>query len=328
VKKRLLIATSPATDEQLRRLGKFAEVLELIKIPEGDLDAVLPTIELFLLHSWPSIMTDDRVRRMKSLRFIQSALAGVNHIPFHLLDRSVIVCSNAGAYSDEVGEYAWALSMAAAKKIVRFDSALKSGTWVSKPPLEIGKEVVVLREKVVGILGFGGIGRSVARFAKTFGMHVIAFSRKPVRMSGVRVLRGRAGLERLLSASDLLVLTLPLNKSTDHLIGGHELALMRKEAVMVNIGRAEIIDQGALYEHLAKNPGFVYATDVWWLKNGKAEIPPAYPLLSLSNFIGAPHASGPSAALTGRPMEAAVVNTIRFLKGQRPENIVDRTEYL
>ena len=68
MKKRLLIATSPATEEQLRRLSRFAQVYELIKSPERDLDAVLPTMELMLLHSWPSIIMDDRVRKMKNLR--------------------------------------------------------------------------------------------------------------------------------------------------------------------------------------------------------------------------------------------------------------------
>ncbi len=328
MKRSLLIATSPASQEQLRRLARFARVYQLNKIPEEDLDTVLPTIELLLLHSWPSVITEERIRKMQSLRFIQSALAGVNHIPFQLLDNSVIVCSNAGAYSDEVGEYAWALSLAAAKKIVRFDSALKSGTWVSKPPLEIGKEVVVLKDKVIGVLGFGGIGRSVARVAKTLGMRVIAFSRKPVRLRGVLLVKGKAGLDRLLSTSDLIVSTLPLNRSTNRLIGRQELSLMKKDALLVNISRAEIIDQASMYEHLVKNPSFVYATDVWWLKDGKEEIPPAYPFLSLSNFIGAPHASGPSAALTGRTMEAAVVNTIRFLEGRKPKNIVNRFEYL
>ncbi len=328
MKKRLLIVTSRATEEQLRRLSRFAQVYEAIKIPQRDLDAVLPTMELMLLHSWPSIITEDRVRKMRNLSFIQSALAGVNHIPFHLLDDDVIVCSNAGAYSDEVGEYAWALALAAAKKIVRFDSALKSRTWVDKPPLEIGKEVVILRKKVIGILGYGGIGRSVARVARTLGMRVLAFSRKPVREKGISSFHGKGGLDRLLSSSDLIFSTLPLSKSTDNLIGRRELSIMKKDVILVNIGRAEVIDQASLYDHLGKNPSSVYATDVWWMKNGREELPPAYPLLSLANFIGTPHASGPSAALTGKPMEMAVANTLRFLKGQKPKNIVVRSEYL
>ncbi len=328
MKKRLLIATSPTTEEQLRRLSRFAQVYELIKIPEKDLDAVLPTMDLMLLHSWPSIITEDRVRKMKNLSFIQSALAGVNHIPFHLLGDDVTVCSNAGAYSDEVGEYAWALALAAAKKIVRFDSALKSRTWVDKPPLEIGKEVMILKGKVVGILGYGGIGQSVARVARTLGMRVLAFSRNPVRGKDVRSFHGKGGLDRLLSSSDLIFSTLPLSKNTDRLIGSGELSMMKRDATLVNIGRAEVMDQASLYNHLAKNPGFVYATDVWWMKNGKEELPPAYPFLNLPNFMGTPHASGPSAALTGKPMEMAVANTLRFLKGQKPKNIVIRSEYL
>ncbi len=327
MKRRLVIATSRATEEQLKRLSRFAQVYELIKIPENDLDSVLPTMELMLLHSWPSIITEDRVRKMRNLSFIQSALAGVNHIPFHLLENDVMVCSAAGAYSDEVGEYAWALALAGAKKIVRFDSALKSGTWVDKPPLEIGKEVMVLNEKVIGILGYGGIGKSIARMARTLGMRVLAFSRKPVREKDIRSFHGKGGLGRLLSSSDLIFSTLPLSKSTDRLIGSGELSMMKRDAILVNIGRAEVMDQASLYEHLAKNPGFVYATDVWWLKNGKEELPPAYPFLSLPNFIGTPHASGPSAALTGKPMEFAVANTLRFLKGQKPTNIVNKSEY-
>jgi phosphoglycerate dehydrogenase-like enzyme len=159
-------------------------------------------------------------------------------------------------------------------------------------------------------------------------MQVLVFSRNRVTEKNVQVFHGRGGLERLLSSSHVIVSTLPLNKTTERLIRSKELSIMKKDAILVNIGRAEIIDQASLYDHLAKNPSFVYATDVWWLKNGKEELAPAYPFLSLPNFIGTPHASGPSAALTGKPMELAVVNTLRFLKGQKPRNIVIRSEYL
>src|SRR6266571_2295956 len=109
----------------------------------------------------PRESSNDR-RSLSNHRLIQSILAGVNHIPFAQLDKKVVVCSNASAYSDEVAEYAWSLLLTAAKRIVDFHNAVKTDQWTLRRTLG-GKEVTILEQKTLGILGYGGIGSAVAR---------------------------------------------------------------------------------------------------------------------------------------------------------------------
>ena len=264
---------------------------------------------------------------MSNLRLIQSILAGVNHIPFAQLDKKVVVCSNAGAYSDEVAEYAWSLLLTAAKRIVDFHDAVKTDRWTLRRTLG-GKEVTILEQKTLGILGYGGIGSAVARMGKGFRVNIHAFSRKPIREKGVRSFQGNKGLSRVLAESDAVIISLPLTKFTNKIIDADKLATMKKDAILVNIARGELVNETALYEHLKGNPDFRYATDVWWYREGKESLKTTHPFFELPNFIGTPHVSGPSGLATGKPAKFAVENVTRFLRGLKPKNIVNPSEYL
>jgi len=322
-----LLLGSPFPEEEFGQVARYAEVYRLSEMGEGELDGILPSIDCLLVHLWPERLNRERVSKMTSLTFVQSGLAGVNHIPFGDLPRSVVVCSNAGGYSDEVGEFAWGLLLSAAKRIVRLDGEMRRKGFRRPSTPELGKDILVLKGKTLGILGYGGIGRKVAGFAKAFGMDVMAFSRRKVEEPGVVSLQGRTGLERVLRECDALVLALPLTRSTEKLIGVNELAMMKKDAVVVNVARAEIVDEDAIYRHLVSNRGFVYATDVWWTEDGRESYSPSAPLLNLDNFVGTPHASGPSALAGRRPLREAVKNVLRFLRGEEPLNVVDQSEY-
>jgi len=189
--------------------------------------------------------------------------------------------------------------------------------------------VAFFRGKTLGIVGYGGIGRSTARLAKPFGMKVLAFGRHPVKEKSVRLLRGRAGLMRLLRESDAVVLAVPLTNVTRGLIGTAELAAMRPAAALVNVARGEVVQKEAVYDHLVKNQGFVYATDVWWPdKEGAESFSPDLPFLELENFIGTPHASGPSAIISGTVGKGVVENLTRYFRGRPLKNVVDRSEYV
>jgi len=264
---------------------------------------------------------------MGSLRLIQSVLAGVNHIPFANLDKKVIVCSNAGAYSDEVAEYAWSLLLSSAKRVVDYHTAIKTDQWKLRRTLA-GNEVTILEGKTLGILGYGGIGSVVARIARGFGTRIFAWSRHPVREKGVRSFQGDKGLLTVLAESDAVIVSLPLTQSTNRIINAPRLATMKKDAILVNIARGELVDEHALFNHLKANPDFRYATDVWWYREGKESLKTELPFFDLPNFVGTPHVSGPSGLATGKPVKFAVENVLRYLHGLKPKNIVDRTEYV
>ncbi|KAL8863054.1 MAG: hypothetical protein Q9178_000427 [Gyalolechia marmorata] len=126
--------------------------------------------------------------------------------------------------------------------------SLRSATWRGSPPAALGHDPA---QKVLGIIGMGGIGRNLARKAKALGMEVAYHNRNRVpedveKEIGVRYM----GFEELLKESDAVSLNLPLNEETRHLIGGKELGIMKKGAVLVNTARGGIVDEGALVEAL------------------------------------------------------------------------------
>ncbi|MDA4136899.1 MAG: 2-hydroxyacid dehydrogenase [Thaumarchaeota archaeon] len=322
---RNILVAGPFTKEDLGGLAGSANLYWLKEMNQRELDDLLPSLDCIFVHFWPKEIDGEMLAKMTRLSFIQSALAGVNHIPFRDLPSSVTVSSNAGGYSDEVGEFAWGLLLSAAKRIVKLNIASREN-W-SKSPLELGRDVVVLKGRTLGVLGYGGIGRVVGRIGKAFGMKVMVLSRKDVMDEGLESLHGEDGLNTILRSCDALVLALPLTNSTRNMIAREEIDMMKKRAILVNVARAEIVDQQAIYEHLLRNKEFVYATDVWWMKDGKESYPSDLPFLGLENFIGTPHVSGPSAVAGPGPLNNALENLLKFIDGSTPENIVDRADY-
>jgi phosphoglycerate dehydrogenase-like enzyme len=329
VEKANLLVTSSPVKGRLDNLLPYAKVIWLDELDERELDRALPSIDCVLVQTWwPDSLTPERISRMSRLRFIQSGMAGVNHIPFKHLGKRITVSSNAGGFSIGVAEFALALMLAAAKRVVKLDYALRTGGFDPEEWGRLFREVVLLRGRTLGILGYGGIGRAVGSMGRALGMNVIAFSRHASPGSEVQVFHGGEGLLRVLRKSDAVVIALPLSKLTVGLLGTAELAGMKSDATLVNVARAEIVDEEALYRHLVKHPPFTYATDVWQIKRGKETYSSKFPLVKLPNFIGTPHVAGASSALTGEPGKAAAENLMRYLTGEAPQNVVDPSEYI
>ncbi|MDV3243605.1 MAG: 2-hydroxyacid dehydrogenase [Nitrososphaerales archaeon] len=326
--RRVLVTSEILGQENLRRLSKFAEVVESWRLDERAIQDVLPTIDAAIVLSWPRFFTSENLARMRRLKFIQTLMVGVNHVRFADLPKNVMVCNNAGAFSLEVGEHAWGLLLAAAKKIVPQHTAVREGGRTLASFRGDEKDIKMLKGKTLGIVGFGGIGSAVARYGRAFGMKVVAFNRSRKAAGSVRFYYGKSGLDEVLRSSDAVLLATPLTKSTNHLIGARELGLMKKDAVVVNIARGDLVDQDALYSHLTANPSFRYATDVWWFREGAETLETDKPLASLPNFIGTPHSSGPTGLAGGEPQRRATENAIRFLSGRAPMNVVDRADYV
>jgi len=333
VRHNLLIMSDLVGSSEVRRLRRFANVYRSSELDKKTLADRLRQTDALLISSWPEILTDGTLRSMKRLRFIQGILVGVEHIPFQALARKVVVSSNAGAYSLEVGEHAFGLLLSAAKRVVDTHNSVARGKTDFKEFRGTSDDILVLRGKTLGVIGYGGIGAVVAGLGRSFGMNVIALSRSRRSASGsrggggLRFVRGRGALTSLLAGSDAVVLALPLTKLTEGMIGAKELSVAKGGAVLVNISRGDIVNQAALYEHLRRNPSFRYATDVWWYKEGRETLVTDYPFTSLPNFVGTPHISGPTAVASGRPVRMAVENTLRYLRGLRPKNVVKRSEY-
>lgn len=324
---KILVGQTANRPEEFEPLKRYADIYWLDKMDEAEQARVLPQVDVLYSHGWPKAI-NSKLPTMRRLRLFQAGNAGVNGVRFDLLDKRVTVCSNAGSYSDEVAEFAVGLMMAVGKSIAKLDRELRAGTYESQGLDALGRQVSFFRGKTLGVVGYGGIGKSTARMARAFQMRVLAFGRHKVSDRGVVSLTGAAGLRRLLRESDVVVLAVPLTKATRGMIGEGELRSMKQDAVLVNVARGEVVDKQALFDHLSSHPGFRYATDVWWPdERGVESFSPDLPFLELENFLGTPHASGPSAIITGQVGKGVVENLTRYFKGQPLKNVVDRSEY-
>lgn len=243
------------------------------------------------------------------VRFIQTVSAGVDHLDFKNLGSEVTLCSNAGAFSDSVAEHAFAMILAHTKKIFQFTEQTRNGVYKKD-------RVQTLTGMKLGILGHGGIGRSTARIAKALGMTVYAYTRTVKEDPNVDKFVGTA--EELVNISDILYLALP---KTNRTLGFVNLEYLSgfKGSMIVNMARADIVDENDMLEYLKKNPSVYYLTDVWWNEpEVKFPIPP--------NALLTPHVGGISKESADNAFFLACKNVKKYLDGN-PDHIVDPSEY-
>lgn len=255
------------------------------------------------------------------LRFVQAVLAGVDHLPFGRLPSGVTVCGNAGAYNVALAEHAFALLLAAAKRVVQHAANIPQQKFDQGIPSK------QLRGATLGVLGLGGIGKELVRLGQAFGMRVIGITRRGTADVRADWVGGPAELDRLLEESDFLVIAVPHTKETHHLLTAKQLALMKRDAVLVNIARGDIVKEGDLFEHLKGTPSFVAGSDVWWRYPKGPGFPYTFPFHELPNFFGTPHIAWNVPPQRMLALEAAVENVLRYVVGEPVRNRADRTEY-
>lgn len=180
---------------------------------------------------------------------------------------------------------------------------------------------------MAGVLGYGGIGREIGRLCRGIGMELQVISRKPVS-ENVSFSGNLDSLDMVLQSSDFVFISLPLNRYTKNLITSDKLKKMKKDAILVNVARAAIINEQDLYNHLRENPEFKAGIDVWWqepITTGKYEM--KYPFLDLPNVIGSPHNSGIVPDIDISAFMSALKNVELWMKTGKPHNVVRREDY-
>ncbi len=236
--------------------------------------------------------------------------------------RRIPVGNTPGVLTETTADLAWALLLAAARRVAEGDRYVRSGRWRTWGPLLLlGPDV---HGATLGIVGFGRIGQAVARRALGFGMTVLYHdvARAPAEVE--RDLNARfVGLDVLLAESDIVSLHVSLTDETRGLIGRERLATMRPHAVLVNTSRGPVVDQAALNEALRDGVIGAAALDVTDPEPMAADDP----LLGLENCLVVPHIASASRATRGRMAAMTAANLMAGLRGERLPNPVNPEVY-
>jgi glyoxylate reductase len=222
----------------------------------------------------------------------------------------IAVCNTPGVLDETTADLAFLLILAAARRIWEAESDLRAGKWPGWDVDQyLGRDV---HGAVLGVVGFGRIGQAVARRATGFGMEVLHHTRRDTGMVG-----WRGDLDRLLAESDIVTLHVPLTDETRHLIDARRLALMKRDAVLVNTSRGLVVDEEALAVALDEGTIFAAGLDVYEREPG---VHP--PLLAAPRTVLLPHIGSASLATRTRMARVAAENVVAVLAGERPKNPV------
>jgi len=243
------------------------------------------------------------------LRVVSNHAVGFDNVDVPALTaRGIPLGNTPGILTDATADLAFTLLLVAARRVVEAERYVRAGGWRTWSPGQmLGLD---LRGATLGIIGFGRIGKAVARRASGFEMRVIFHDpSEPGPVDGARPV----DLETLLRESDLVSLHVPLTDQTRGLIDAHALALMKPTAVLVNTARGAVVDQGALYDALRQGRIFAAALDV----TDPEPLPADSPLLTLHNLIIVPHIASASRASRAAMSRIAAENLLAGLRGER-----------
>ena len=266
----------------------------------------------------------------RRLKLVQVPGAGLDRIDRSALPRSAWL---ANAYGHEIGiaEYVLGAILTLTRSFARLDAALRRGTWESQWAVGVAPPPPwpELAGKTLGILGYGRIGQCVARRAHAFDMTVVGIRRDASHPDPQGALvRGPDALGDVLTRADYLAITLPLTPETRGLLGERQLRAMKPTAILVNVSRAEIIDEDALYEALVERKIGAAALDVWYrYPSGPGPTPPARrPFHELPNILMTPHVSGWTEGMLEARAKLIAENIHRAARGEAPVNLIPSRE--
>jgi phosphoglycerate dehydrogenase-like enzyme len=266
-------------------------------------------------------------RAGRSLRWVHTGAAGVGSSLFEEMKSTEVQFTNsAGVYAEPMAEHALAMILYFARGLDVAASGKCDGEWTHARLAGEEGPVREIAGRTLGIVGYGGIGKALARKASALGMWVRAIRRTPGALppemlpDELEALAGPDGLSDLLASSDYVVLAVPETPETTQLIGKKELEAMRGGAVLINLARGGLVDEPALTEALLERRLRGAGLDVF----GREPLEPASPLWDLESVLISPHVSGMSERFWERETELVIENVARYLAGRTLVNRVDK----
>lgn len=263
---------------------------------------------------WGGRVPDAAVAQAQRLRLIQMCGQGLDKIPVELAkSRGIAVANAGGTNSTAVAEMAMLLMLAAYRRLIQIDSAVRNGYW---PKYELRMHFWEIESKTVGIIGLGTIGKKVAQRLGGFECRKLYYDivrADPVVEQALGV--EYTPLNELLRRVDILTLHVPLTPQTRGLINAEAISQMKPSAVIVNTSRGPVIEEDALYRSLVEGRIAGAGLDVF-----EQEPTPDKPLLHLDQVVVSPHVAGGTIEAARRTIRAAYENVVRIHNGQAPLN--------
>ena len=289
---------------------KVDSVAELARaMPTTD---VLVTSNPFYLPDVGQVVRDNG----KHLKWIQFTSVGIDTAMASGLPSSVPVTNLRGVRTGVIAGHAITLMLGLMRGLHVFDRYRRTHTWARD---EMSKLVLTTEGKTLVIVGLGEIGRDCARKAKAFGMHVIGISREGKAGGPIDEAFPRTQMPAILPRADVLLLSLPLEAETHHIIGAREIALLKPTAMIVNIARGALIDEPALVAALAERRIAGAAMDVMETE----PLPVDSPLWDFDNVLFSPHVGGHSDATSKHALTEMIADNLRrFAAGEPLRNLM------
>lgn len=297
---------------------------EIVVHDEAGINPHLADADVLVSMGFSAGMADAAPR----LRLVQVPGAGLDRIDRVAL-RPGTHLANAYGHDAGIAEYIMGAMISLTRSFATLDARLRRGEWESQWAIGVAAPPLwpELAGKTLGILGFGHIGQALARRALAFDMRVVALRRNATASApeGIAFLGGPERLEDVLTEADYLVITLPLSLETHGLLDGRRLGLLKRTAFLINVGRAEICDEVALYQALASKRIAGAALDVWYCypRNCEPTLPAAQPFQTLANVMMTPHVSGWTEGMLDARAQLIADNIARIARGEPPLNAID-----
>ncbi len=297
----------------LERLKPYGDVVLYTERPEtaeekicraGDADILINSRGLV---KWPA----DILRQLPKLKLISLCSIGTDMIALEQASQqSIVVCNQPGRTAPVVAEHAFGLMFALAKRTAFLTAAVKVGEW---PRMDN----IFLQGKTLGIVGTGHTGTEMARLGRAMGMNVIAWTYHPSGERAEQLGVQFVSLDELLRTADVVSLHVKLTEDSHHLIGEEQFALMKPNALLINVARGGVLDTDALVNALNRRTLAGAAIDVY----EQEPLPPTHPLLACEQIVLTPHCADMTPEGVELLNEGAVDNIIAFLDG-KPQNVV------
>ena len=254
-------------------------------------------------------ITEEAIKGFDNCRMLDIAFTGVDHVDLEACkERGIMVCNCAGYSTACVSDLAFGMVISLMRNLPQCDNAVRNGGTMAGL---VGNE---LEGKRFGIIGTGAIGCRVAKIADAFGCEVVAYSRTVKDIPYIKYM----SLDEVMATSDIISLHMPNNAETKGMISAEKIALMKKNAILINLARGPVLDSQALADALNEERIAGACIDVYEME---PPIPSDHPLLNSKNTVVTPHVAFASKEAMVKRANIAFENIAAFIEG-KPQNII------